>query len=363
MIDRKHYECTPDYRNIVLAARNHPAPRLPLYEHGFGGKIIRELTGLTPYDTWYSTDMKESLEGWRQFWEFWRLMGYDTVSMDFGVCGALVGGGALGGHQEGCIKDRADFERYPWDEIPQRYFDRYAPYIRNFAETCPPGMKAVGGVGNGIFEALQDIVGYLNLCYIKGDDEDLFYDLFEAMGQVQIKIWEKFLPLYHDVFCVLRFGDDLGYKCQTLISPDDIRRCVIPVYQKILSMVHTQTGKPFLLHSCGCIFDVMDDLIDTAGIDAKHSNEDQIAPFTEWVERYGSRIGNFGGLDTGVLCTETPETIRAMTLDCLERIERIPNHGGIAFSSGNSIPDYVPTEGYLAMVEAVRDWRGDKVLR
>ncbi|MDR1030283.1 MAG: hypothetical protein LBL76_05370 [Treponema sp.] len=47
-------------------------------------------------------------------------------------------------------------------------------------------------------------------------------------------------------------------------------------------------GKPFLLHSCGCIFKVMDDLI-AARIDAKHSNEDAIAP-------YGRRIGNFGGL-------------------------------------------------------------------
>ncbi len=127
-------------------------------------------------------------------------------------------------------------------------------------------------------------------------------------------------------------------------------------------MIHSTTGKPFLLHSCGCIFEVMDDLIDTVKIDAKHSNEDQIAPFTEWVERYGNRIGNFGGIDTGVLCTQTPETIREMTLDCLKRIEQIPHHGGIAFSSGNSIPDYVPTDRYLAMVEAVRDWRGDKVI-
>ena len=28
---------------------------------------------------------------------------------------------------------------------------------------------------------------------------------------------------------------------------------------------------------------------------------------------------------------------------------------GIAFSTGNSIPDYVPTEGYLAMIETVRE--------
>jgi uroporphyrinogen decarboxylase len=34
-------------------------------------------------------------------------------------------------------------------------------------------------------------------------------------------------------------------------------------------------------------------------------------------------------------------------------------HGGIAIGSGNSIPEYVPDEGYLAMVETVRKMRGE----
>ena len=76
-------------------------------------------------------------------------------------------------------------------------------------------------------------------------------------------------------------------------------------------------------------------------------------------DRYGERIGNFGGIDTDVLCRQSPEYIRDYVLDSLSRTA---GHGGIAFASGNSIPDYVPTEGYLAMVETVRDWRGDKAI-
>ena len=53
----------------------------------------------------------------------------------------------------------------------------------------------------------------------------------------------------------------------------------------------------------------------------------------------------------------SPDYIRDYIFDCLEKVK---GHGGIAFSSGNSIPDYVPTEGYLAMVNAVREWRGDR---
>ena len=352
----KYQENSPDYRSMVRAARNEWVAHVPLYEHLIGPKVVEEITGNRPHDLLFSKDMAESREGFRQYWDFWRTMGYDTASMEFCVTGALIGGGALGSHQEGCIKDRADFERYPWDEIPVRFFEMNRPYIENFAATCPPGMKAVGGVGNGVFEAVQDLVGYMDLCYIKADDEELYADVFRKMGEVEYQIWDRFLREYGDTYCVMRFGDDLGFKSQTLIAPDDIRAHIIPVYKKIISRVH-EAGKPFLLHSCGCIFDVMDDLIETAGIDAKHSNEDQIAHFSVWVEKYGDRIGNFGGIDTDVLCRYSPDYIRDYIFDCLEKVK---GHGGIAFSSGNSIPDYVPTEGYLAMVNAVREWRGDR---
>lgn len=351
----KKYEFRPDYRNIVMAANNQWAPRLPLYEHAVGAKVIFETVGTRPFDKMFSKDMAESRRGFREYWDFWRQMGYDTASMEFCLCGVLVGGGALGEHKDGCIKNRADFERYPWKDIPRLYFEAYAPYIRNFAEACPPGMRAIGGVGNGLFETVQDLVGYMDLCYIKGDDEELFEDIFKAMGDVQYRIWERFMEEFSDVFCVLRFGDDLGFNTMTLISTDDIRKNIIPQYRRITDKVHAM-GKPFLLHSCGNLFAVFDELIDGAKIDAKHSNEDGIAHFSTWVERYGDRIGNFGGIDTDVLCRYPETYIKDYILDCLDKVQE---RGGIAFSSGNSIPDYVPAEGYLAMIDTIRAWRQD----
>ena len=142
----KKYVFEPDYTNMVRAANNQWVDRVPLYEHIIDSKVMYEIIGSRPHHLFFSKDMSESREGFRQYWDFWRQMGYDTASMEFTVCGILVGAGALYEHKEGCIKNRQDFERYPWDEIPRRFFDTYAPYIRNFEETCPPGMKAVGGV-------------------------------------------------------------------------------------------------------------------------------------------------------------------------------------------------------------------------
>jgi uroporphyrinogen decarboxylase len=159
---------------------------------------------------------------------------------------------------------------------------------------------------------------------------------------------------YGDIYCVLRFGDDLGFKSNTLLSSDDIRRHIIPQYTKIISAIH-KYNKPFLLHSCGCIFEVVPDLI-RAGIDAKHSNEDQIAEFLVWVEKYGDQIGNFGGIDTDAVCRLSLSDIREYITDLLGRCKK---KGGLAFSSGNTIPDYVPPDHYLEMVNTVRKIRGD----
>ena len=263
--------------------------------------------------------------------------------------------GALGAHKPGAIHSREDFERYPWDELEEMYFARYGAQLDALRDSCPPGMKAVGGVGNGVFECVQDITGYENLCYMRYDDPELYAALFERMGRVQRAIWRRFIERYSDAYCVLRFGDDLGFNTSTLLPREDIVRLVLPQYRGITDLVHA-SGRPFLLHSCGNLFGVFDEIIDIANIDAKHSNEDSIGHFSVWVERYGARIGNFGGVDTDVLCRQDAQSIREYVLDCLERTRE---GGGIAFGSGNSIPDYVPTEGYLAMVNAVRGWRGD----
>ena len=354
----KIYDFTPDYNNVVMAARNQAAPRLPLYEHLVGGRMMADILGRDPYPLMESADASDREEGFALQWEFWRRLGYDTASFEGCVGGIMPGSGALGGHVDPVIKTRADFEAYPWDELTDRYFDCYGPRFRALEKTCPAGMKAVGGVGNGVFECVQDLVGYMNLCYLSVDDPDLYADLFRRIGDVLTAIWTRFLAEYSNAYCVLRLGDDLGFNTMTLLSTDDILTHIAPQYRRITDLAHA-TGRPFLLHSCGNLLSMFDDLITAANFDAKHSNEDNIAHFSVWAQRFGHRIGNFGGIDTDVLCRQTPEFIRAYVFDSIQRSQ---NCGGIAFGSGNSIPDYVPTAGYLAMIEAVRDWRGDAVV-
>ena len=344
---------TPDYMNLQRAAQNIECARFPLYEHIINPSLAEKILG-REFGWMLHGSYADKKEYFRTFCGFFRQMGYDTISFEMCIGGALIDGGALGGHKKGVIQTRADFEKYPFDEIPRIYRENFDQAFLALEEVLPPGMKAVGGVGNGVFELVQELVGYMDLCYMSEDDPELYADLFDRVGRMSLTIWEDFMKKHSDAFCVLRFGDDLGFKSNTLISAEDIRTLVIPQYKPIIDLVH-RYRKPFLLHSCGNIFSVMEDLIG-AGINAKHSNEDQIAPFPVWVERYGDRIGNFGGIDTDAVCRlSRPEMKEYIT----EVVAKSKGHGGFAFGSGNSIPHYVPVDQFLTMNEIVREIRGE----
>lgn len=345
----------PDYQNLVNAARNIKAERIPLYEHGISFATMEALSDVKFAHLFESKDMSDLRTFFRHYNNFHRMMGYDAVTWELGMCSAFPGGGCLGLHQPATIRNRDDFDNYPWETVADKYFDLWSNHYRALRDEMPAGMKAVGGPGNGLFECVQDLLGYENLCLLIYDDPKLCENLFEVIGDISVEIWKRFLAEFGDIYAVCRFGDDLGFRTATLLPPDYIREKIIPCYRRVIDLIHS-CGKPFLLHSCGNIFSVMDDLIEVAGIDAKHSNEDAIAPFSTWVERYGDRIGLFGGLDVDLLCQKTPQEIRKHTLDLLESLG---DCAGIAFGSGNSIPDYMPIEGYLAMVETIKEFRGD----
>jgi len=342
----------PDCQNIVDAALNRQPKRLPLYDHVINHPILEKVLGeILPWPD----NESNSRTYFKGFSKFFHMLGYDVAAYEGALSPALPGGGALGTQKEGAIKTMEDFKKYPWDDVPEIYFKMYDSAFSALDASMPEGMRAIGGVGYGVFEVVQDLVGYTELCYMKYDDPELYSNMFQKVGDLLVAIWTELLKKHGDTFCVCRFGDDLGFRTTTLLPAEDVKELIIPQYKRIIDVIHN-AGKPFLLHSCGQIFDIFDDIIDIAGIDAKHSNEDAIAPFSEWVNRYGTRIGNFGGVDTDVICHDNLDYIREYTSNVLKECE---GKGGIAIGSGNSVPDYINLDAYFAMNETVRKYRGE----
>ena len=79
-----------------------------------------------------------------------------------------------------------------------------------------------------MFEIVQDLCGYEGLCYIAADDPALYCGIFEKTADLMMEIWKRFLECFSDSYCVCRFGDDLGFRSQTLLSAPDIRKLLIP---------------------------------------------------------------------------------------------------------------------------------------
>ncbi len=341
----------PDYTNLLEVVNNRRPARLPLYEHHIDAPFISKVIG----EELNVSGLKSAdLEAYyRKVIGFWKDMTYDGFDFEAAICDILPGHGAIMGGMKGPIQTREDFEKYPWKEIPYIFKETYTPHFEAIGKTLPEGMKAYGGCGYGIFEGSQDLVGFESLCVMQFMDPDLFRDLFIKIGDLWVELWTWVIKNYNDEFVFFRMGDDLGYKTSTMLDPEIINDHIFPQYKRIIDLVHS-SGKKFLLHSCGNIFPLMERIIEL-GIDAKHSNEDQIAPFSEWIERYSDRIGLFGGFDLNLLILNHPEVVYDTVLE--QGTDFRMKAKGYGLGSGNSIPGYIPVDGFMGMIEAAKEIR------
>jgi uroporphyrinogen decarboxylase len=145
-------------------------------------------------------------------------------------------------------------------------------------------------------------------------------------------------------------GDDMGLRTGTMIPPNKMMQYVFPWHKKICAAAHAR-DLPFILHACGNLSDVMDDLVDYVDIDAKHSFEDAIMPVPQMKSIWGDKVTILGGVDVDVLSRrDVPyvlDYVRSVMDECLPG-------GNWALGSGNSIPNYVKVDNYLAMLEEGR---------
>ena len=213
-------------------------------------------------------------------------------------------------------------------------------------------MKIIGQTG-GIFESAQTLMGFTGLCYALKDNPALVERVVERLGELYVAIYEGMASI--DEVGAIVISDDMGYKTQTMISAAHLRRLILPQHKKLAEIAHRH-GKPVILHSCGNLAEIMEDLIEGVGIDAKHSYEDQILPVEKAYQKYHERIAILGGFDLDKLCRSSAEEVKAYTR---KLVEELGSQGGYAVGSGNSIAAYVPLRNYLAMILTAWDMRGE----
>jgi uroporphyrinogen decarboxylase len=290
---------------------------------------------------------------------FWRDLGYDYVSQ--GVNVGFPGSGLMAedtailsrgqrewaGETKGPISSWEEFEACPWPRVTPAAFQD----LESLGRQLPDGMKAVAMLPGGPFENLMFLMGFEQLSYALVEQPDLVEAIAERVGETLCALVENTTSM--EWVGAQWLNDDMGFKTATLVSPEVFRRYVFPTQRRICEIAHAH-GKPVFLHSCGKLDEIMDELIDDIGIDAKHSFEDVIMPVWEAKRKWGSRVGLLGGVDMNVLAGATEDEVRAYTRRCLE--ECLPG-GGWALGSGNTVANYVPVGNFLAMLDEGRRWR------
>ncbi|UCH33209.1 MAG: uroporphyrinogen-III decarboxylase-like protein [Armatimonadota bacterium] len=343
---------TPDFERFLgVVMRTGEPDRVPFAELFHDGEIMSAIQGPPPAEP----DDVDAHAAWRV--AFWRDLGYDYVSQgtDIGfTCPGLSAEdtAALSRGQRGWVNEAkgpiatwAEFEAYPWPEVTPAAFRS----LEAVGRALPDGMKATATIPGGPLENLTFLMGFETFSYALVDQPDLVAAVAERVGDILCRVVENTASM--DFVGAQWLNDDMGYKNGSLASPEVLRTYVFPAQRRMCEIAH-RNRKPVLLHSCGKLDGIMDELIDDIGIDAKHSFEDVIMPVWEAKEKWGKRIGLLGGVDMDVLARGTEDQVRAHTRTC---IEKCAPGGGWALGSGNTVANYVPVANFLAMLD--EGWR------
>ncbi len=311
------------------------------------------LDGLDPDDPFFMQRREIALQ---------RFLGYDFVrcgvegtGMEVKHCTtedtaplAKEGGRRFTDEHKGPITSREEFEAYPWPDIEKITTGGLEWYEKNL----PDDMCVMSGLVGHFAELLNWLMGYETLCFALFDQRDLV----EAISKRLIDIYRASVAriLEFDRVKILWGSDDMGFRTQTLISPDDLREFVLPGHKELAQMAH-DAGRPYILHSCGNLEQIMGDLLDDVKIDGKHSYEDTIMDVAEVKRLYGDRMAVLGGIDVDFIARSSEEDVRSRVRRTLGECH---HGGGYCLGTGNSVTNYVPVDNYLAMVDEGRKFAG-----
>jgi uroporphyrinogen decarboxylase len=346
-------------RFMIALLRKGEPDRVPLWEliineptlSAWGAKSLEEfvemedLDGLTIFE-----DMKlEPLGTAEQKELVWRgrtiLTGTRQVVRDeWGIIWGITEFG-IPYPIDGPIKEPADLKTYtpPDPEAPHR-LQSLREAVKKFK-----GRRAIVFLTHDGFEFPHYLRGGMeNLLLDYYDNPCLAHELAEMVIDYKIRLMRRAIREGADTVVS---GDDYANQHGTVMSPQHFRQFVLPYLKRSIDAAHDE-GVPFIKHTDGNIWAILDDLVQ-AGIDAL----DPIEPAAgmdigEVKAKYGDRIAVIGNVDCSFVLTRG--TVEEVEEAVKETIAKASPGGGHILASSNSIHPAVKPENYKAMVEAAR---------
>jgi len=341
--EKRRYKA--DFSQLLNILSKKPADRPVLFEFFMNPIVYKAFTESLTIGSAPSEDLHDRLE---MMWAFHQA-GYDYVTMlppksftfqEQAENHSLTLTYSL--NKQGLISDEVSFASFNWPDPKSQSYE----YLDFIAAHLPDNMSMIAAGPGGLEENVIALTGYEQLCYMMIDEPDLVTAIFSEVGNRLVEYYQ--ITAAHPNVGACISNDDWGFNTQTLLTLEQMERWIFPWHQKIADTIHA-AGKPAILHSCGNIYPIMDQIAHTIQYDGKHSYEDTILPVEEAWETYHNDIAIMGGIDLNYLIFESEENVYKRSKSMLERTSAL---GGFALGSGNSIPDYVPLEKYITMLKS-----------
>lgn len=332
---------SPDFNRLRKALLCQKPDRIPLAELLIDRSIMEEFIGRSVGDHNTGEDYDLSAEI-----DFWFRAGYDYINIQPRYFFAKKSGRNLTPDEHiGLISSWEDFHRYPWPTIEDVDFSS----LEQAPDFLPQGMGIIART-SGIFEDAWMIMGFENLCILLYDQPDLVGAVFNQVGSLLVEILRR--ASNYPRVGALWISDDLAYTSGPMINPRYYRSWLFPWYRQ-MKAIAAQHDLPFILHSDGLLWPIMNDLLDI-GFNAIQPIEPKVMDIAQTKQRIGDRVCLIGnvGLDYPLARGTPDEVDRAVK----ELVHVAAPGGGFCLGSSNTVTNYVPFENFVAMIEACRKY-------
>ena len=209
----------------------------------------------------------------------------------------------------------------------------------------------------GFYETSQKLRGYENLACDLLLEPEFIHSLYEKLFELQKAFFTNYLAPIGKYISVVCYADDLGMQDRPQISPQLYKDIIKPWHKAIFRHIRTLTDAKILLHSCGAIVPLLDDLID-AGVDIINPVQIRAAGMEpEFLKKtFGDRLIFWGGLDEQYLLPNgTPEEIE---IEAKRLIKIFGENGGYVFAPSHNFQSDTPPENIIAMYKNLDNQAG-----
>ena len=250
------------------------------------------------------------------------------------------------GNVEGCLLPEPTLSRFSFpDPLDARFFDNIPLRTSEF-----PDRFRVFQIGFSLYERAWTLRGMENLLMDFVVHPDFVHELLNAIAEYNIAQVRE--ALKYDIDAVY-FGDDWGQQKGLQMGPRLWRQFIYPVLVRMYRVAR-DGGKFVMIHSCGDVDELFDDLI-AAGLNCFNPFQPEVMDVFSLLPRYRGRLAFHGGLSTQrTLPFGTPEDVRADSRRLLE----LGSEGGYIFAPAHDVEGDVPLENMLAMIEVLQSQPG-----